>query len=125
MDETWIHHYTLETKGSSAEWTADGESRAKRPNTQQWPGKVIASVFWDAHGILFIDYLEKGKTINSDYYMVLLDRLSAEIKKNRPHMQKKKVLFHQDNTTCHKPMKTMVKWNSYVYGKNNKYSYLL
>jgi len=26
-------------------------------------GKVMASVFWDAEGILFIDYLEKGKTI--------------------------------------------------------------
>jgi len=22
----------------------------------------MASVFWDAHGILFIDYLEKGKS---------------------------------------------------------------
>ncbi|GFW82983.1 histone-lysine N-methyltransferase SETMAR [Trichonephila clavipes] len=26
-------------------------------------------------------------------------------------MQKKKVLFHQDNTPCHKSMKTMVKLN--------------
>jgi hypothetical protein len=26
-------------------------------------GKVMASVFWDAEGILFIDYLEKGKTV--------------------------------------------------------------
>ena len=34
------------------------------PKTQQWDGKVMASVFWAAHGILFIDYLEKGKTIN-------------------------------------------------------------
>ena len=41
----------------------------------------MASVFRDAHGILFIDYLEKDKTIMSDYYMALLDRLSAEIKK--------------------------------------------
>ena len=71
----------------------------------------MASVFWDAHGILFINYLEKGKTINSDYYMTLLDRLSAEIKTKRPHMQKKKVLFHQDNAPCHKTMKTMVKLN--------------
>ena len=71
----------------------------------------MASVFWDAHGILFINYLEKGKTINSDYYMALLDRLSAEIKKKRPHMQKKKVLFHQNNAPCHKSMKTMVKLN--------------
>lgn len=28
----------------------------------------MASVFWDAHGIIYIDYLEKGKPINSDYY---------------------------------------------------------
>ena len=71
----------------------------------------MASVLWDAHRILFIDYLEKGKTINSDYYMALLDRLIAEIKKKRPHMQKKKVLFHQDNAPRLKSMKTMVKLN--------------
>ena len=51
--------------------------------------KVIASVFWDAHGILFINYLEEGKTINSDSHMSLLDGLSTEVKKKRPHMQKK------------------------------------
>ena len=60
----------------------------------------MASVFWDAHGILF-----------SDYHITLLDRLSAEIKKKRPHMQKKKVLFHQDNAPWHKSMKMMVKLN--------------
>ena len=86
MDETWIHHYTPETKRSSGEWTAAGENRLKRPKTQPWASKVMASAFWDAHGILFIDYLEKGKTTNSDYYMALLDGLSAEIKKKRPHM---------------------------------------
>jgi len=26
----------------------------------------MASVFWDAEGILFIDYLEKSKTITGD-----------------------------------------------------------
>ena len=111
MDKTWIHHYTPETKRSSAEWTAVGERRPKRPKTQQLAGKVMVSVFWDVHGILFIDYLEKGKTINSDYYMTLLGRLSAEIKKKRPHMQKKKVFFLQDNVSCHKSLKTMVKLN--------------
>ncbi|XP_037920389.1 uncharacterized protein LOC119657519 [Hermetia illucens] len=29
--------------------------------------KAMSLVFWDAHGII-IDYLEKRKTINSDYY---------------------------------------------------------
>ena len=67
MDKTWIHQYTPKTKISSAEWTAAGENGPKRPNIQQWASKVMAFVFWDAHGILFIDYLEKGKTINSEY----------------------------------------------------------
>ena len=93
-----MYHYPLETKKLSPEWTAACESRPKRPKTQQCAGKVMASVFWDAHSILFNDYLEKGKTINSDYYMALLDRLSTEIKKKRLHIQKKKVLFDQDCT---------------------------
>ena len=104
MNETWIHHYTPGTKRSSAEWTAAGESHPKRPKAQHWAGKVMASVFWDPHGILFIDYLKKGKIIKSDYYMALRDRLSEEIKKKRPHMQKKKVLSHQNNASYHKSM---------------------
>ncbi|KAL7723955.1 hypothetical protein ACLKA6_019947 [Drosophila palustris] len=111
MDETWIHHFTPESNRQSTEWHAAGESRPKRPKTQQLAGKVMASVFWDAHGIIFIDYLQKGQTINSDYYMALLERLKAEIAKKRPHMAKKKVLFHQDNAPCHKSMKTMAKLN--------------
>ena len=95
---------------SSAEWTTARESRPKRPKTQQWADKVMTSVFWEMHGILFVDYFEKGETINSDYYMKLRDRLSAEIKKKRPDMQKK-VLFHQDNAPWHKYMKTMAKLN--------------
>lgn len=115
MDETWIHHYTPESNRQSAQWLAPGESRAKRPKTQKSAGKVLASIFWDAHGIIFIDYLEKGRTINSDYYIELLDRLDAEIKRKRPHMAKKKKLFHQDNAPSHKSIKTMAKLNDLGY----------
>ena len=37
--------------------------------------------------------------------------MNAEIKKKRSHMQKKKVLFHQDHAPYHNSMKTMVKLN--------------
>ena len=37
MDETWIHHYTPESKRSSAEWTAVGEKRPKRPKRKCGP----------------------------------------------------------------------------------------
>uniref|UniRef100_A0A2S2QFV8 Mariner Mos1 transposase n=1 Tax=Sipha flava TaxID=143950 RepID=A0A2S2QFV8_9HEMI len=109
MDETWIHHHTPESNRQSAEWTVAGEPRPKRPKSQKSAGKVMASVFWDAQGILFIDYLEKGKRINSEYYMALLVRLKEEITKKRPHMKKKKVLFHQDNAPCPKSIVTIAK----------------
>ena len=94
VDETWLHHYTPESKRQSAEWSNHDEPNPKRGKTQQSAGKVMATVFWDALGSIFIDYLEKGQTINSDYYMALLERLKDEITKKRPHLKKKKVLFH-------------------------------
>ena len=93
MDETWIHYYTPESKWASAEWLEPHESRPKRPKVQKSAGKVLASVFWDAHGIILIDYLENERTITGEYYAALLDQLSKEIKKKRPQMAKKKVLF--------------------------------
>ena len=39
-----------------------------------WAGKVMASVLWDAHGVLFIEYLEKGTTFNSERYIEQLMR---------------------------------------------------
>ena len=101
---TWIHHFTPELNRQSAEWTAVGESRSKRPKMQTSAGKVLASLFWDAQAIFFINYLEKGRTINNEYYIALLVHLKEEFIKKWPRMKKKKVLFHQDNTLCHKSM---------------------
>jgi hypothetical protein len=50
----------------------------------------MASVFWDAEGILFIDYLEKGKTITGEYYSTLLTVLDEKIREKRPGLQMKK-----------------------------------
>ena len=35
-----------------------------RPKTQQSAGKVTASVFWDAHGIIFINYIPSERKDN-------------------------------------------------------------
>ena len=88
---------------------AKGENRPKRPKTQMSAGKVLASVFRYARCILFIDHLEKERTINSEYYMALLERLKKEIAETRPQMKKRKMLFHQGNAPCHKSIATMAK----------------
>ena len=68
IDKTWIHHYMPESKEQEKQWVGPGGTAPKWAKTQQLARKVMASVFWDSSGILFIDYLEKGKTINSDYF---------------------------------------------------------
>ena len=50
-----VHHFTLELNQLSAERTASGESRPKRPKMQTSAGKVLASVFWDAKAIFFVN----------------------------------------------------------------------
>ncbi len=70
---------------------------------------AVNKVFWDVREIIFIDYLEKGKTINGEYYVALLQCLREEIKEKCPHMVKKKVLFHHDNVPAHTSMIEMSK----------------
>jgi hypothetical protein len=53
MDETWIHHFTPESKQQSKQWTEAGFSAPKKTRSVPSAGKV----FWDAEGILFIHYI--------------------------------------------------------------------
>ena len=109
MDETWIHHFTPESNWQSAKWTAASESCLKQLKMQISAVKVLASIFWNIQGILLLNYLEKKRTINSEYYIALLVHLKEEIAKKQLQMKKKKVLFHQDNAPCHKLIATMAK----------------
>jgi histone-lysine N-methyltransferase SETMAR len=98
MDETWIQHYTPESKQQSKQWTEVGFSAPKKTRSVPSAGKVVASVVWDAEGILFIDYLEKGKTITGEYYSNLLTRLDEKIHEKRLGLQKKKSSFIRTST---------------------------
>jgi hypothetical protein len=49
-------------------------------------------MLWDTEAILFIDYLEKNKTITWEYYSNLLTRLEKKFVKKEPVCKKKKSL---------------------------------
>jgi hypothetical protein len=63
----------------------------------------MASVLWDAEGILFIDYLEKGKTIIGEYYCSLLTRLDEKIRGEKTRFAKEK--NHLSSGQCTLPQK--------------------
>jgi hypothetical protein len=37
-------------------------------------GIVIATIFWVAEGLILVGIVSRGKTINSDLYILVLDR---------------------------------------------------
>jgi Transposase (partial DDE domain) len=89
MDENWIHYHTRESMKQSKQWVSPGKSAPKRRKTEQWAGKVM-TVFWNACGIILIDYHVKGEAMSGVYYSSLLDRLKIRIAQKRPHLKKKK-----------------------------------
>jgi histone-lysine N-methyltransferase SETMAR len=115
VDETWIHHYTPELKEQSKQWTSPGEPAPKKAKTVKSAGKVMATVFWDARGIIYIDYLPPKTTITGEYYAGVLDRFNDALVKKRPHLQRKKVLFHQDNARVHTSPAPMARFHQYRY----------
>jgi len=53
-------------------------------------GKVTCAVFWDRKGVILLDFLQPGQTINSDRYIATLTKLKARISRVRPE---KKTIF--------------------------------
>jgi len=78
-DETWLYHYDPETKQQSMEWwhsdSPPPPSPKKNPSAKiRWKSTRLG-FFFDQDGILLIDYLPKGQTINAEYYSSLLVHL--------------------------------------------------
>lgn len=61
----------------------------------------MASVLWDAKGNVFIDYLQKGQTINGEYYATFLRQQRKAIKSKRPGKLGKGTLLQQINASAH------------------------
>lgn len=61
-------------------------------------GQQVKSTVWVAKVIIFVDYLEKIKTITWTYCALLLQTPEGG---KHPHLKKKKVLLHQNNANVH------------------------
>jgi len=73
---------------------------------QKSAGKLLASIFWDQDGILRIDYLPNGQTINAEYFLFLLVQLKDILKEKRRGKVTKGVLFLHDNARVHRALAT-------------------
>jgi len=70
--------------------------------------------FWDQDGILLIDYLPKGQTINAEYSLSLLAQLKDILNENRRGKFTKGVLFLH-NAPAHRALATQKKLACLVF----------
>ena len=101
VDETWVHYYEPENKAQSRQSVRPGSPRPKKFKTQPSAGKVMATVFWYAQGVIMLDFLAKKSTITVAYYANLLDQLRTVILEKRRGKLSKGILLQQDNARVH------------------------
>jgi len=78
----------------------------KKFKTLPSASEVMCTVFWDRKGVILLDFLEPGQTINSDRYIVTLTKLKAQISRVRPE-KKITFLLQHDNARPHTSLRTM------------------
>ena len=106
-DKMWVHYFTSETKRSSMQWRHPGSPKPKKVKTTFSAGKVMATIFWDSKGVLYVDFLTEHCTINTEYYSALLEGPVKTAIRNKRKRAQTSVSCLQDNARPHMAARTM------------------
>jgi len=80
-DETWIFIYDPETKRKSMHWKAPTSPRMKKARMSESKFKAMLMVFFDIKGLIFVEWVPSGQTVNQYYYKEVLIKLRKRVKK--------------------------------------------
>lgn len=106
-DEKWVVYNNNKRRRS---WCGPSESSQAVAKPDLHAKKVMLCIWWDWKGIVYYEVLPRGQTINAERYCVQLTKLKEEIQKKRPELvNRKNVVFHQDNATPHTALATKSK----------------
>ena len=100
-DETLGFHHTPESKQQSLQWRHTHSPRTKKFKTSISVKKIMVSVFWDRKGILLVNFMPPGTTINAGAYCDTLAWLQQAIQNKRRGMLTRGVCLLHDNPRPH------------------------
>jgi [histone H3]-lysine36 N-dimethyltransferase SETMAR len=92
-DETWIHQFEPESKRQSMQWRHVISPPPRKFKMIPATKKIMATVFWDAQGILLVDFLPNGQTINANRYIMTLKKLKRAVRRKRLGLQDNQILL--------------------------------
>ncbi|GFR64451.1 histone-lysine N-methyltransferase SETMAR [Elysia marginata] len=76
-------------------WKHPSSPVTKKFKVQRSTVRVMATVLWDAKGVILLDILPKGQCINAAQYCSTLDR------RERPGLLRRGIVLQHDNATPH------------------------
>ena len=79
-DESWLYGHNIETKSQSYQWKRPEEPRPKKACQVRSNVKVLLTVFFDCNGLVHHVFLSQGRTVNKEYYLVVMCRLREVIR---------------------------------------------
>ncbi|GFO32991.1 histone-lysine N-methyltransferase SETMAR [Plakobranchus ocellatus] len=82
-------------------WKRPSSPGTKKFKVQRSAAKVMATLFWDAKGVILLDILPQGQCINAARYCSTLDRLKKAIRPKRPGLLRRGVVLQNDNAIPH------------------------
>ena len=101
-DESWIFKYDLETKRQSLQWKYPSSPRPKKARQSRSKIKLMLIAFFDVRGIVHMELLPQGQTVNQHIYKEILWHLLCSVCEKRHELwQDNAWLLHQDNAPAH------------------------
>ena len=119
-DEKWILYNNVEWKRS---WGKRNEPPPTTPKAGLHPEKVMLCIWWDWKGVPYYELLPENQTINSNKHCSQLDQLKAALEGKRPELVNRKCLiFHQNNTRPHVSLMTRQKLLTACLGSSDSFT---
>lgn len=101
-DESWFDHTRIGRKSSNSAWVARGDPPPTVVRRSHFAPRTLFSIFFKSTGPVLIHYVERGVTIDHQYYIdYCLKPLINYIKRQRPSCGVQGIKLHHDNGRPH------------------------
>jgi len=102
-DESWFFQYDPASKRQSMHWKSPISPRQKKARQSKSKFKAIMIFFFDIRGIVHVEWVPEGQTVNQVYYKEVFTNLRERVRRRRrPEMWKNGLwILHQDNAPAH------------------------
>ena len=107
-DESWIYCYDPETKRQSSQWKHAASPRPKKARQSKSTHKPLMIPFFDSTGMIYMDWVPTGLTVNKEYYVEVLREFRKSPSEEASTLQIRSVAFPPGQCTspqlhpCHR-----------------------